>query len=301
MMSVCGCEGGKTPAVSRPATYIEPDFVRQDPAVIEAKLVTVNGVPRMVIDGRQTEPIMMSAMYGYDNPEATLHEIKLAGENGTDIVRTVVNFDVSAPESSIPAAVDGMMKQVLEQNPDALIVMGFGVTAAAYRLPGGDAAFDHFRDQTGKQEMFCSLASEAWIDQACRASKALVEYVLSVPDYAGRVIGYQPCAGSAGEWFGPLFWEGSIDQSPANTAGFRASLKAKYGTDAALRDAWGGWERVAGHGGNPGRHSRLRAERNAQPSELHPHPHPGESGVYGLRGLLQRDAGQPDRRPVRRD
>ena len=106
MMSVCGCEGGKTPAVSRPATYIEPDFVRQDPAVIEAKLVTVNGVPRMVIDGRQTEPIMMSAMYGYDNPEATLHEIKLAGENGTDIVRTVVNFDVSAPESSIPAAVD---------------------------------------------------------------------------------------------------------------------------------------------------------------------------------------------------
>ncbi|WP_457790642.1 hypothetical protein [Anaeromassilibacillus sp. SJQ-5] len=239
MMSVCGCEGGKTPAVSRPATYIEPDFVRQDPAVIEAKLVTVNGVPRMVIDGRQTEPIMMSAMYGYDNPEATLHEIKLAGENGTDIVRTVVNFDVSAPESSIPAAVDGMMKQVLEQNPDALIVMGFGVTAAAYRLPGGDAAFDHFRDQTGKQEMFCSLASEAWIDQACRASKALVEYVLSVPDYAGRVIGYQPCAGSAGEWFGPLFWEGSIDHSPANTAGFRASLKAKYGTDAALRDAWG--------------------------------------------------------------
>lgn len=41
--------------------YEDPEFQRQDADVVEADVVLPGGIPRLVIDGKQTEPILFSA------------------------------------------------------------------------------------------------------------------------------------------------------------------------------------------------------------------------------------------------
>jgi len=214
------------------------EFTRKYKDIIEAEVRTINGTPRLFIDGEQTEPLMFSALFGYENPEAIFHEMKLAGEHGVRIIRTSLGFPIAHPEQAA-AVVDKAISEITEQFPDALVLIALSVGSDTEGIPGAVPEQDLFLDQHGNRHPFCSLASEAWIRQAQVATRALVRYVRSVPEYSKRVIGYQPCAGSAGEWFGPMFWEGLVDLSPANTQGFRRHLVHKYGSDSELARAWG--------------------------------------------------------------
>jgi hypothetical protein len=83
-----------------------------------------------------------------------------------------------------------------------------------------------------------SWASEVWRRDTIEGLRRLIAHVEASP-YADRVIGYHLASGTTEEW---MMWGGNenqwVDFSPANTARFRAWLRAKYGADEALRAAW---------------------------------------------------------------
>lgn len=92
---------------------------------------------------------------------------------------------------------------------------------------------------TGNEDTV-SWASDKWFKDnngydALGILSKIIDYINSDPYYAARVVGYHPCVG---EWFEPYCREKGADASVTNTKKFRAWLKDKYKTDAALKAAW---------------------------------------------------------------
>jgi len=83
-----------------------------------------------------------------------------------------------------------------------------------------------------------SFASEVWRRDAADNLRRFIAHVES-SQYADRVIGYHIASGITEEW---MYWgfQSHIlaDYSPANVAGWRRWLTAKYGTDPELQRAW---------------------------------------------------------------
>ena len=223
------------------------------------------GVPRLYLNGVRTQPTMLSAIHdsnyinGTDKAyEAVLSEMERSEKAGNRIVRTIITFSIANVEG-MKKTVDDALGLVIAHAPNSYIFLSYSAGSDAYAIPNADPEMDHFRHHSakvalnmmrnsdddlntnaiGKLEGFCSLASIPWIEQAKIATAELVRYIRSVPEYARRVIAYMPCAGSAGEWFGPLFFEGATDGSYANLIGFRNFLTEKYGSNEALATAWG--------------------------------------------------------------
>ena len=58
-------------------------------------------------------------------------------------------------------------------------------------------------------------------------------------EFGDHILGYHPCGQHTGEWFYERSWEERLsDFSPAMNMGFRKWLQMRYGTVAALREAW---------------------------------------------------------------
>ena len=232
---------------------------------VRAEMRNEGGVPRLYLNGVRTQPTMLAAIddLNYHNGtdkvyESVLSEMERSDKAGNRIVRTIISFPIANYES-MKKVVDDALQLIIEHAPNSYIFLSYSAGSDAYGIPDADPEKDHFRhhsakvaanmmrdsdddlekDTTGMLEGFCSLASIPWIEQAKKATAELVRYVRSVPAYARRVIAYMPCAGSAGEWFGPLFFEGATDGSDANLSAFRAFLTEKYDSDAALAAAWG--------------------------------------------------------------
>ena len=219
------------------AVLEEDNFQRVDQNVVEARLKTVNDVTRLFIDGKAVTPNMFSYIHNMADKAPVLSQLSRADKYGTNIVRIIVSITGSTKDKIEPY-VKPAIDEVLSQNPDAYILLTYGVYVNPFTTDG-DYRSEAFKNQRGELQSFCSLASEYWLNQFVEGTKGLVEYILSDPVYSNRVIGYQPCAGAAGEWLGPMYWEGMIDCSEANTNGFRKFLQKKYKTDLALKEAWG--------------------------------------------------------------
>ncbi len=84
-----------------------------------------------------------------------------------------------------------------------------------------------------------SWASEVWRRDTAEALRRYIRHMEQSP-WANRVVGYHLASGTTEEW---MQWGGNEDQwvdySRPNLLKFRAWLKEKYGTEAALRQAWG--------------------------------------------------------------
>ncbi len=219
------------------AVLEEENFQRADEKFVEAKVQSVNGVSRLFIDGKAVTPSMFSYIHNMADSAPVLSQMARAKEYGTNIVRVVVTI-TGAEKDKIEPFVKPALDEILSQNPDAYILLAYGVSVNPFTTDG-DYRSEAFKNQKGEMQSFCSLASEYWLNEFVEYTKGLVDYILNEPQYSNRVIGYQPCAGAAGEWLGPMYWEGMIDCSEANTNGFRNFLREKYKTDLALKEAWG--------------------------------------------------------------
>lgn len=161
-----------------------------------------------------------------------------------------------------PAA-DAAFLQVLRQQPQALMFPRVDVSAPGWWLeqhPDERVVFDD--GSVGPQSMF----SEAWLDAACRWVEEYVRHVRNSP-YRDRVIGIHPCTGYTAEWQSWGLWDNLRgDFSPAAERAWRVYLRAKYGTDEKLSEAWGHPERID--------HAKIptRARREGQSEFLRPVP-----------------------------
>ncbi len=112
----------------------------------------------------------------------------------------------------------------MEKHPEELIV---------YLSPLGKTSTD---DDCNKIPA-PSFASELYRTQVCDFLKALVEYIEAQP-WGKRVFGYRYDMGVYMEWhYYGMFY--APDDSQPMRRRFQEYVTAKYGTDAALQEAWG--------------------------------------------------------------
>lgn len=100
----------------------------------------------------------------------------------------------------------------------------------------GGTDYDMFIDQNGQSVGYASMASDKYLEHAKALMSTLVDVVMENPKFSERVIGYFP-SGNGCEWFLP--GDGRYDCSGAAQDKFRAYVQALYGTEEALREAYG--------------------------------------------------------------
>jgi len=173
---------------------------------------------------------------GDDSP--ALKEIGLAGRNGFHLH----SFSLPLPwarEGEAPdyAGVDTVMQAVLAQDPEALCIPRFGMSPPGWWFDQHPDDRMRFGDATGDTQFWESPASELWRHDACEALRQFVRYLEE--HYGDHVFGYHPCGQHTGEWFYQESWTPKLHGfDRATGAGFRRWLETRYGTDAALQQAW---------------------------------------------------------------
>ena len=131
--------------------------------------------------------------------------------------------------------VDDAVELTLRNDPEGLLMPRFGCAPPQWWLdehPGHSMLFSDGETRT------MSMASELWLEECLRNVRALVRHCEE--KYGDQFIGYHPCGQHTGEWFYERSWESVLsDFSPAMQEGFRKWARGEYGTEAALREAWG--------------------------------------------------------------
>lgn len=155
-----------------------------------------------------------------------------------------------APGQYDYAQFDSRMRNTLEVNPDAMVIVRLYLHAPLWwtqRHPEEVAMVAHpFRKETPPAPFVWfqgrpvpSWASRLWRDYTSQGLRRMVQFIRESP-YADRVAGFVLASGHTEEW---MEW-GSFDNRvgdysrPALKA-FREWLARKYGDDAALQAAWG--------------------------------------------------------------
>jgi len=225
-----------------------------------AEVVDCNGAPALAVNGK---PVFLSAPYlakaRYRDFEASAPEVYLlhdhafvVPQNGEPEVRTVVE----------------QIDALLGQDPDAVVIIRSFPPAPTWWLdqhPDEEMRFDvDVREYPGYEDCRdASWASEEWLDAVEGWYHAWCGELHR--RYGGRIVGHQFGMGSCGEnnpigacasdgrWF-------CSDFSPAMHTYFQGWLKARYGTDAALREAWGEHGGTLATASVPTRLERLRTD-----------------------------------------
>jgi len=183
--------------------------------------------PTVFVNGK---PLFAVAFLGTST--GLYHEFAEAGCHLYSVSCSIGN---GGPEGFDPTDVDAAFRDVLAQDPEALILPRVGVTAPQWWLeahPDQRVVFDD--GSPGPQ----SMASERWLDDVGAQLAAFMRHVRSSP-YADRVIGVHFCSGVSAEWQAWGLWsERRGDFSRPMRRAFAGWLKGKYGSTPALRGAW---------------------------------------------------------------
>jgi hypothetical protein len=163
-------------------------------------------------------------------------QIKMAAAVGVDFVSFPVGMPWPAPgEAADWTATDGACEQVLRANPRALLLPRFGADPPDWwrkAHPG-----DVMTWEDGSHQHHAVVASARYRRDAAARVAALVEHLES--KYGDHMAGYHPCGQNTGEWFYQNTWERLLNgYAQADTNAWRAWLKDRYRTDAALRESW---------------------------------------------------------------
>ena len=200
------------------------------PQPVRAEIRPHRGSPTVFIDGEPESPFAYLIHAG--DRERHYGQMAKIGVRfftaGAGIGATSTGFD--------PAGCDASFLPILRHQPKALIFPRVGVTAPEWWLEAHPEERVKFHDgSVGPQSMF----SELWLRDACRWIEEYSRYLRTSP-YADHVMGIHICSGVSAEWQSWGLWSdqrGDFSQ-PALRA-WRAYLRSKYATDAALSAAWG--------------------------------------------------------------
>lgn len=143
-------------------------------------------------------------------------------------------------------ALDDTVRAYLSADPEAYIMLHLRLVPPGWWMDQypdemvGYAAGDDFNttDESGRVER-PSFASKVWLRDALEIWTAAIKHLEAQP-WGKRIIAHHPGYGIYTEWHYFGSWhQQSPDTGPAMTAHFREWLRARYGTDVKLREAWG--------------------------------------------------------------
>lgn len=211
------------------------------PPVKRAGIEPSNGVPRLVINGQPTLPIVFfhnTDIPGEKSDRYLQEQVALARDAGVHIyslpLRSPREPDGVTPKYSHP---DSLMDKFLAVDPEARFILRV--------YPGPNWSWKEIREKAIPEGEFVrlvegkspglSIASQWFRWGSNEELAALVRHYEEGP-YSGHIIAWQP-GGPYHEMFMAGYRRHGPDYSEANTRAFRAWLRERYADDAALREA----------------------------------------------------------------
>ncbi len=227
------------------------------------EVAQVNGAPAFVFDGKPHGGLSYmsytgSGAMGPDGKPLLAQYAKSLAGAGCDLFTFVTDLGCLYGYSSTVwpeedrwdfSQADTNAHMILENtNADAKLVLQLYIDAPKWwaeshpddmlELSNGTKDFGEKLFALPRQDLLPSMASPAWRNDMKTVVERFIDHV-EQSDYADRVVGYQVCGQKTEEWYHwSMNCEELGDYSPAMTAAYRAWLRDKYNTDAALRAAW---------------------------------------------------------------
>lgn len=226
------------PAALATALLLGGIAINNASAALKVEVKKTEKGPMLYVNGKATPPTVFFVNFEMDpaNQPLRMQEVAAAARHGVNLVSIPVYMPwkregVETDFTTTDKAVDDAIKA----NPNALIIPRFGVTWPPQwwveKHPNEMMLFDDGKRQTA------SVHSRVW---RAAAAENVVELVKHLEQkYGDHMLGYHTSGQNTGEWFYDRVWEGRLAgfEPPAAEA-FRAYLKSKYKTEAALRLAW---------------------------------------------------------------
>ncbi len=163
-------------------------------------------------------------------------QIKLAASVGVNFVSFPAAMPWPAPGTQTDwRATDKVCEEVLRANPNALLLPRITANPPAWwRKAHPD---DVMTWEDGSQQPYAVVASPTYRRDAAARVVALVKHLES--KFGDHMAGYHPCGQNTGEWFYQSTWDKLLNgYAPADTTAWRAWLRKRYRSDAALQNAW---------------------------------------------------------------
>jgi len=206
-----------------------------------ATVESVGGVPRLVLDGRPTPPLIFFHNTDVPGDASDRHlaaQVALARDAGVHLYSLPLRCPRLADGVSPNVAyADSLLDRFITVDPEALFMLrlyvGCDQTSTWWRELAATELERYADGSTGG----ISITSEEFAARARRDLIELVDHFEASP-YAGRVIAYSPGHADT-EMFPINYREKGPDLSQAAQRAFRRWLRARYRADAALRRAWG--------------------------------------------------------------
>jgi len=194
------------------------------------------GAPMLFIDGR---PVY--SMWFYSNAPQPTDTVAFHGA-GVDIHTFGMPLGWTGPDVSDFTEVDRLMLSLLEQNPGAYAVPRVYLAAPGFWCDAHEDELTRYADGVGWESngwggtRHESYASKLWRQDAGEALRRLIRHIAESA-YSDRVLGLHLANGIYGEWH---YWSATDfpDTSEPMRRAFAERLRAKYGTNAALRTAF---------------------------------------------------------------
>ncbi len=213
--------------------------------------VAFDGRTRLFIDDRPSPPLLYST--GHVFPE----QVALAASRGVRLVAFPATCDFhlyrvaepcwTGPDTFDDSDLDRRILAILRSHPDVLLLPRIYLCSPPWwdvAHPGELVVYD---DGTTQKPLLHGAAKDqvpSWCSPVWREAAAanLARFVrrLETGPFAERIAGYMVNSENTEEWFPWGLMEGWLsDYNPAARARFRSWLADRYGSDAALRRAWG--------------------------------------------------------------
>ncbi len=240
------------PAALAAGTYAAP---------LSAKVEVRNGRPTLLVDGIPEYPMFYALT---DVPGGRFSWEDVPARNVREFARTagVRLFQVDLAMEHVfleNGTVDlsvarKQIQGVLAARADAGVVFRLHVRPPRWWLarhpeeltvyldaatqPEHGAGHNRFIEDDLKAVPRASLASERWLREMGDVVARFCTDLAKTPE-GNALVGIQVASGVYGEWHYWGFTDHEVDAGPAMTAAFRRWLRGRYGSDEALRAAWG--------------------------------------------------------------
>ena len=211
--------------------------------LIRAEVKQYKGTPMLFVNDKVTAPLFFFDNKGgwAENTAANvLKELQLAKKYNIRIHEIGFPSCLSWKDKDGNYNYDGFdktVKEILDVDPQALIIMRFWLAAANSDLWSKQNP-DEIMVYDDGTKWGASIASKKFLDEVCENIKSLAKHI-EQSSYVNNIIGYHPAYLHTGEMFYPGWDEGKVgDFSKPMVSAFQEYAKNKYKTEESLRDAW---------------------------------------------------------------